>query len=411
MVTMALFGLVLALATQGARRAHDTGLPKDRTLPFYLSVFVGLWLIGLAFVTVRELQIRYLRSSSSERLPLGYILATITFLAIGGLAVTILAVQISAQRASRPALDSGTPIVQSVSPTSLSSLGYVPSDTDFVAGIHVAEALADPLSKDFITRFALGPGIDLEAIEKWTGMTLNDMDHVIIGLRIEGMLTPRMILAVRTAQPYDAKAICAKLNVSRNPIAGKAEVYRLTLEKSLLTPHLWFVDDYTLIVGGSAKDLESVPTTPHSGAGQLRPELGGLLRERLGQGTPFWMIGAPRAWDQTLMWGLLLGRQTKEERDLLSKITTFGVWFQIADGLALNAVLQTNDAMSAKGLQAYFTGRDLGDKKPFHLDPPRPELQPIYHEFGQTLKADRDGSWLELQAKVSKETLRKAFHP
>src|SRR5262249_22637355 len=94
MATMACIGLVLALATQTVRRAHDSGLPKDRRLPLYLSVFAGIWVVGLAFVAVRELQIRHQRSSGTQRLPLGYILATITFLALGGLAVTMLAVQI-----------------------------------------------------------------------------------------------------------------------------------------------------------------------------------------------------------------------------------------------------------------------------------------------------------------------------
>jgi hypothetical protein len=411
MATMACIGLLLALATQTVRRAHDSGLPKDRRLPLYLSVFVGIWVIGLAFVTVRELQIRHQRSTGTQRLPLGYILATLTFLALGGLAVTMLAVQISSQRASRPALETETPVVQSVPPAALYGLGYAPADTDFVAGIHVAEALADPVAKDFVTHFAFGPGLDLTAIEKWTGLTLQDMDHVVLALRIEGMLTPRVSIAVRTARPYDEQTIRGKLKLNRNPVPGKSEVYRLSVENSLLTPHLWFVDDHTLIIGGSAKDLEAVPATPHSGADQLRPELEALMRERMGQGTPLWMAGAPRAWDQTLMWGLLLGRQNKDERELLSKITVFGVWFQFHEGLALNVALQAKDAMTAKALQAYFTGRDSGDHKPFHMDAPRPELAPIYRDLGQSLKSELEKAWLLLQARVSAETLRKAFHP
>jgi hypothetical protein len=376
-----------------------------------LSVFVGIWVIGLAFVTVRELQIRNRRLAGTQRLPLGYILATITFLALGGLAVTMLAVQISRQRASRSALDTETPVVPSVPPAALSSLGYLPMDTDFVAGIHVAEALADPVSADFVTHFAIGPGVDLGAIEKWTGLGLQDIEHIVLGLRVEGMLTPRLMIAVRSVRPYDAELIRGKLHVSRNPIAGKAEVYRLTLENSLLTPHLWFVDDRILIIGGSAKDLEAVPVTPHSGADRLRPELGDLLRERMSQGTPLWMAGAPHGWEQTLVWGLLLGRQTKDERELLGKVSTFGIWFQHGHALTLNAALQATDAMSAKALQAYITGRDLGDKQPFQMPAPRRELEPVYREFGQSLKADRDGAWLLLQAKVSAETVRKAFHP
>jgi hypothetical protein len=411
MVSMALVGLVLALATQTVRRSHDSGLPKDRTLPLYLSVFVGIWIIGLAFVTVRELQARYQRSSGAQRLPIGYILSTIFFLALGGLAVTMLAVQISTQRASRPALESEIQTVPSVPPASLSSLGYLPADTDLVAGIHVAEALADPSSKDIVTHFAFGPGIDVSAIEKWTGLSVKEMDHIVLGLRVRGMLTPRMEVVVHTVRPYGAEAIRKKLNVSHYPIAGKSEVYRLTVDKSLLTPYLWFVDDRTLIVGGSAKDLEAVPNLPQSGPENLRPELGELLREGLGQGTPLWVAGAPREWDQTLIWSLLLSQQSKEERALLAKISTFGVGFQFGNGLALNAAIYCADDTTAVKLESYFTGHDLGEKKPFHLNAPRPHLEPIYRELGQSVKAEREQSWLILQAKARAETLHKAIHP
>src|SRR4029077_19257154 len=74
MALMAGIGLLVSLATQGVRRAHDAGLPKDRTLPLYLAVFVGIWVVGLAFVAVRELRVRYQRSYSGQRLPLGYVL-------------------------------------------------------------------------------------------------------------------------------------------------------------------------------------------------------------------------------------------------------------------------------------------------------------------------------------------------
>src|SRR5262249_43294799 len=205
MALMAGIGLLISLATQGARRAHDAGLPKDRTLPLYLAVFVGIWVIGLAFVAVRELRVRYQRSYSGQRLPLGYVLATITFLAIGGLAVTMLAAQISKQRASRAPLEDVKAEVRTTAPASLPTLGYLPPDTDLVAGVHVGELLSDPAARDFVTALQLGSAnIDLSIIPKWTGLRLQDVDHVVLGLRIQGQLIPRFNLVVRTNRPYDA---------------------------------------------------------------------------------------------------------------------------------------------------------------------------------------------------------------
>src|SRR5262249_20070523 len=85
MATMAVVGVLFSVSTQGIRRDHDSGVPKDRTLPLYLAVFVGIWLVGLAFVAVRELRVRYQKSYAAQKLPLGYVLATVPFLALGGL--------------------------------------------------------------------------------------------------------------------------------------------------------------------------------------------------------------------------------------------------------------------------------------------------------------------------------------
>src|SRR5438105_4802537 len=43
MAAMAGIGLLISLATQGMRRSHDSGVTKERTLPLYLAVFVGIW--------------------------------------------------------------------------------------------------------------------------------------------------------------------------------------------------------------------------------------------------------------------------------------------------------------------------------------------------------------------------------
>ena len=66
---------------------------------------------------------------------------------------------------------------------------------------------------------------------------------------------------------------------------------------------------------------------------------------------------------------------------------------------------------AAQALETYLTGRDLGDKKPFALPPPRPELAPVYRELGQSVKSDRHDAWVAIQAKASAETLWKAFAP
>jgi hypothetical protein len=412
MAAMATVGLLVSLATQGVRREHDSGLPKERTLPLYLAVFVGIWIVGLAFVAVRELRVRYQKTYVAQRLPLGYVLATVTFLAIGGLAVTVLAVQISKQRASRPALEETKAEVRTMAPASLPALGYLPPDTDLVAGIHVAEILADPVAREFLKQLRLGSAdVDLSVIQKWTGLRLEDVDHAVLGLRVKDELIPRFNLVVRTTWAYDAESLRRSIKVHRMPDPGKKELYRLELEKSVLRPVLWFANDRTIIVGLKAEDLVPVPARQREGIDHLLPELSSILKERLGAGTPVWIVGRPENWDPQL--GILLHRWKREGQpaEYLKQVRTFGLWFQFNDGLALNAAFQCATPDSALGLEAYLIGYGVDSNKPFSIPAPRPELEPVFRELGQSVKSEHHQAWLVLQTKASAATLRKAIAP
>jgi hypothetical protein len=445
---MALIGVLISLFTQGVRRDHDAGLPKDRTLPLYLAVFAGIWIIGLAFVAVRELRVRYQKTYRAQRLPLGYILATVTFLAIGSLAVTVLAVQISRQRASRPALEEARTPVRAIAPAALPALGYLPPDVDLVAGVHVAEIGDDPAAQNLLKGLLPGPAdADLSIIPKWTGLRLQDVDHVVLGLRVQGQLIPRFNLVVRTLKPYDAAALRKSLNVHKTPEPGKKELYRVELDRSLLTPILWFADDRTVVVGLKPEDLEQVPAKEREGIENLGGEFNSILKERVSPGTPIWMAGRPENWDNQLE--ILLARWRREGHpvDTLKQVRMFGVWLQFNDAMTLNAAFQCADVSSAKALEAYLTGHDreglsvlgasltglacspssqgplmaasallcgptsLGVPKPFSVPAPRPELAPLYGELRQSLKSDRNNTWVVLQAKASAETMRRALVP
>jgi hypothetical protein len=411
MASMAVGAVVISLATHSVRRSHDSGLPKDRTLPFYLIVFVVIWLIGLAFVAVRELRVRYQRSYAAQRLPLGYVLATVTFLAIGGLAVTILALQISKQRASRPPLEEPRAEVRAVAPAALTALGYIPGDCDLVAGFHVAEINDDPMVREFLKSSSLIPGgSDLSFITNWTGLRRQDIDHAVLGLHIQGELIPRFTLVVRTLRPYDAEALRKTLNASRSPGAGKREFYRIDSDKTTRR-YLWFLDDRTIVVGLKNEDLTQVPAQPREGIDHLRPGIAGIIKDRLGAGTPVWVAGLPENWKTQL--GLLgpFLKQLGRLPEFLQKVRTCGVWFQFNDGLTVNAAFECTDAVAAHTLELFLIGQQMDSAPSFSLPAPNPQLVPLYYELGRNAKADRNEAWLVLQTKANADTLRKAVAP
>src|SRR5262249_41649113 len=153
-------------------------------------------------------------------------------------------------------------------------LGYLPPDVDFIAGIHVAEMQADPAAREFLTQLRLGPAdLGLSVIQRWTGLRLEDVDHAVLGLRVQGQLIPRLNFVVRTTRPYDVELLRKSINISRSPEPGKKELYRVKLDKSLLTPILWFADEHTIVVGLKPEDLAPVPAKPRENVDHLNPDI------------------------------------------------------------------------------------------------------------------------------------------
>jgi hypothetical protein len=280
-----------------------------------------------------------------------------------------------------------------------------------VSGIHIAEINDDPIAREILKSSSLNPGgLDLSFITKWTGTHLQDIDHIALGLRIQDQLIPRFTLVVRTLHPYDAESLRKSTDASRSTGSRKRELYRIKLEKSALTPILWFADDRTIVIGLKNEDFEPVPAKPRDGIDHLRPEISAIIKERLGADTPFWITGRPENWSTHL--GLLsqFAKQLGAILNVLQKVHTAGVWFQFNDGLTLNAVFECADAEAALMLEIHLMGHDA-DSAPFSIPPPNKQVEPLYQELGQRMKAERNGSWLTLQSKAKAETLRTALAP
>jgi hypothetical protein len=306
--------------------------------------------------------------------------------------------------------------VKIIAPANLGGLGYLPADTGVVVAVHVAEALQDPAGREFLKRFRPGDFLarnqpdlgdaGLGNLEKWTGLSLEELDHVVLGLNIDNKVIPRLTLVVQTRRSYDAEKVRAALKASRSPESGKRVLYRFQLEKPPVEAVLWFAAERTLVVGLSAEDVQAVPADPQPGSEHLSPALREVL-QRMGPAAPAWLAGHSEDWDKTTLTLLLAGLKPAD-RQVLKKVRTFGAWLQFGEGLRLNAAFDCTDAASAEALQRYLVP---DERKPIALFGNRPEAEAIAKELAQTLKAVRGETWLTLQAKASAETLRRVELP
>jgi hypothetical protein len=306
--------------------------------------------------------------------------------------------------------------IKIIAPANLGGLGYLPPDTSLVVGVHVAEALQDPAGSEFLKRFRPGdflPGNQADLgeagfgnLEKWTGLSLEELDHLVLGLNVENRAIPRLTLVVQTRRSYDAEKVRAALKASRGAERGKRILYKFQPEKLPLEPVVWFAGERTLVVGLSAEDIQAVPADPQPGSEHLSPALREILR-RMGPAAPVWLAGHSEDWDKTTV-KLLLDGQKPADRQVLARVRTFAAWLQFGEGLRLNAAFDCADAASAEALEQYLVPRE---RKPIALFGNRPEMEAVAKELGQTLKAVRDGTWLTLQAKASADTLGQVEKP
>jgi hypothetical protein len=197
--------------------------------------------------------------------------------------------------------------------------------------------------------------------------------------------------------------------VRRPDDTQKRELWKVNRQGILFDLYFWFADDRTFVVGGSAKDLEAVSMKPREGIDHLSPELTAILKERLGVGTPTWLVGQAKDWDNSLILSFLfLKTRDLQPLQMLTTLRTFGIWFQFGDGLTLNAAIQCADEAAAKKWEAYLTGRE-GDRRALRIVDANPRVDPIYQELARTLKSNRHDGWVTLQARASSETMNEVL--
>jgi hypothetical protein len=302
--------------------------------------------------------------------------------------------------------------VRVTAPADLAALGYLPAETNVIVGVHAAEALQVPAGRQFLKRFqpaaALteqGPALP-GTLEQWTGLSLDEIDHAVLGLDVANQVIPHLVLVVQTRHRCDPEKVQQALRATRSPEPDR-NLYRFHVEKPPVEAVLRFAAERTLIVALNSEDMERVPVTPEPGIAHLAAPLREMLTKRLGPGDPVWAVGHAADWEKTTA-KLLLGTLRKEDRQALEKVRTFGAWLQFDEGLRLNGAFHCADDPSAQALEKYLAGPEGDERKPLRLFGGRADSEPLARDLARTLKVVRDGDWVLFQAKAAPESSRPA---
>jgi hypothetical protein len=308
---------------------------------------------------------------------------------------------------AKSSMEEPAPPVRRVAPAELEGLGYLPVGTNAVMAIHVAQALESPAGRAFLARSQLASsGIGLADVQEATGLSREQIDHIVLGIRLDDSLLPAPVLVIQTRQPFDAGKVRSALKARHHPEVGGKEVSEFELPRLKLNALLWCPTDRVLVVTIARKVMEQLPLTPDAGAGRLVPPLRDYLKQRMPAGVEAWATGHWSDADTAPL--LLASLLPPDDRKLLTAVRTFGFWLRIDESIHLNAAIECTDAGKAQALGDRLKRRakDGADFLKVLGGGERAEI--VSRELSRTLRVEQKEKWVTLEATADAETVRKA---
>jgi hypothetical protein len=411
MIVMASIALLFALDTESVRREHDHHLPKSKAISIALIELVALGSYVLCLFAAWFVGWNRRERPVVEQRPWSRLSGLFGLFILLQL-VALLGYMTYNARRERPVEAAPTP-VKTVPPAELAALGYLPDDVDVIIGVHFAEAQDNAIGKELLGRMQTGPEeLGIQDVAGWTGLKLDDIDHAVLGVRLDEGLLMGFVLVVRSRSPVDQEKVQQTLKTKpKQDLDGHTVYpYALTLKVPALKQrgfdklpaYIWFADDHTLVV---AKEFKPIPLTPRVGCEHLsRADLRTLLKERMGRTAQVWIAGHFESWDDFQgLANFAKAPELEAQLATLSKTRTLGIWLTCGEDLMLGAAFDCTDEASAKALQAKLTPTKPGEAMPLGL---RADAGPLSRALIESLKTTQDGTWVQLQARASADAVR-----
>jgi hypothetical protein len=346
----------------------------------------------------------------SNRSVAGVVLGIMAMMAVIGLFFAWITVEKRRQRDLRVSKLEPERVV-ATAPAKLAGLGYLPGDTNVIAGVHIAELMENTESREILLQ-ARGRSADLGIgqIERWTGLKLEDLHHVVLGFNVDvgDRILPRWTLVVYTRKAYDASRLRQTLKVSERVKRNRRTLYRFNLNQSPFSGMVWLAAERVFVVSMLEEDFEGVPLTPLPGIERFGASLAGFFNGPLHEGTQAWAIGHVTGWQGMLFLWSVMGLKD-EERDLLSKIHSFGTWLQMGTEVTWDLTASASDPAAIKEFEHYLAGKGAEPGKQLKLFDRRQEVEPLIQELSRTLTRDQKENTLSFQAKAKAATILRAI--
>lgn len=278
-------------------------------------------------------------------------------------------------------------------PGELAGLGFLPAESNVVAAVQVAELGKDPSAKNLL-RVPRPTFLDLAlgTVEKWTKLTVDDLDHIVLGTEIKDRL-PQLTIVVQTRQAYDP-ATLAKALLPARPVEQRGKpLFRFSLQPG--EGMLWCPQPRILVLllrldALKTADLDAIPLEARKGTEAPPRALHDLLgAQRINKQSLAWIAGKV---DPDLVKELLAFIPVAAgEVQLLTKVQDFALSLFAQDGLVLVGHLRTGNEATTRQVQTY-----LEELKPAHVKmnveaPPANVVDPAAQWVTVQVRGDPEG--------------------
>jgi hypothetical protein len=226
-----------------------------------------------------------------------------------------------------------------------------------IAAIEVGKARQRPAGRELIEQLVPGRG-GLPGLGEGSGLTLDNLDHVVVGLRLNEDRPDRplrgLTVVAHTRTPIDLTALRVRLQAGP-PIerAGKT-IYPL----NLLLPGLLRCDDdrtvaIALRLDGTKPeaDLDRVALSPSPAQDNLAADLQPFLREAEARGAVAWTAGQAEK-GETLARGLPRGVLKPADREALAGVRVFAAALELDEAVTLRATFRCRDSAAATAFRS-----------------------------------------------------------
>jgi hypothetical protein len=174
------------------------------------------------------------------------------------------------------------------------AVGYLPDDTNVIFALNPAEADRTTEGKETLAK--LSPDL-----ERLVGLKAEQVEAVVIGLRVDTNVFPRTRIVVRTKSEIDFDAVRAKLQAGSAKKDKDREYYPFTI-RGLPLPlefALWSPAPHTLVAVYPPTEVGLVPAQPSDNADRFAAPLAELLKARPERDSFIWLAAHNDNWNNT----------------------------------------------------------------------------------------------------------------